>query len=100
MTTKTAQLKAINGNGNGEAPFTPPVRKLEGFQAKYLRRLIESFEKAKEQVTMIQASASDFIAACAEEEGIVIGQDGWQFDSEKMEFFQIRTEGSAGGNDS
>lgn len=88
MATKTA-VKTVEYT-NGDVPsFAPSVHKLTGFQARYMQRLIANFDKAREAVQAIQASANDFILACAEEEGVTLGQDGWQFDQEALEFIQV-----------
>lgn len=84
MTTKTAEK--IVDYQNGHAPAAPEARQMSAFQRKYMRRLIAQFERAQEAVGAAQNAANEFIVACAEDAGITVGQDGWSFDQEAIEF--------------
>lgn len=74
---------------------------LDGFQRKYLKRLVDQFDRARQEVTNLQNNANDFIVACAEDRGITIGQDGWTFDLDAFEFVCVpQQEGLADGDNS
>lgn len=71
---------------NGHVSSLPEIRRIEGFQLKYLKKLIANFDHAKLLVQQTQDAANEFIAAVAEEQAIVLGQGGWTFDVERLEF--------------
>jgi hypothetical protein len=95
MTTKTKEDVIIGSNGKVERPTS---KHLTPFQAKYMKRLVANFERAKAAVDAAQSAANEFIVACGEEEGITLGQDGWTFDIDALAF--VRQAGGADGNDS
>jgi hypothetical protein len=74
---------------NGTAPQAPTSHKLAGFQARYMKRLVANFERAKASVDAAQNAANDFIVACSEEAGIQVGVDGWTFDIDSCEFVKV-----------
>lgn len=91
MAVKEATQVSANGHVEAAAAKAPApeARKMAGFQQKYMKRLVDNFERAKAGVQQAQDAANDFIAACAEEEGITLGQDGWTFDVDAMEFVRV-----------
>jgi len=96
MATKTQEDIVINRNGKHDLLNK---RHLAPFQAKYMRRLVANFERAKASVDAAQNAANDFIVACGEEVGIQVGADGWTFDIDSLEFIKV-PQGDADGNDS
>jgi len=86
MTTKTRDDVVVASNGK---PDLLNKRHLAPFQAKYMRRLVANFERAKAGVDAAQNAANDFIVACGEEVGIQVGQDGWTFDVDSLEFVKV-----------
>jgi len=77
---------------NGTAPQAPISHKLTGFQAKYMRKLVANFERAKAEVEQAQRAANDFVVACSEEAGIRVGEDGWTFEIDSLEFVKVQEE--------
>ena len=86
MTVKTKDDVIIASNGKIEQPGT---KRLSPFQAKYMKRLVENFDRAKAAVDATQNAANDFIVACSEEAGIQVGVDGWTFDIDSFEFVKV-----------
>jgi len=86
MTVKTASPLLAQTNGKVEEPTAQP---LTAYEQRYMRRLVDNFERAKAGVEQAQDAANQFIAFCAEEKGIVIGQDGWGFDLDHLEFVRV-----------
>jgi len=62
---------------------------MSAFQQRYARKLVANFERARAAVDAAQNAANEFIAACAEDQGISVGQDGWTFDVDRLEFVRI-----------
>ena len=88
MQTKTKEDARISSNGT--APQAPISHKLTGFQAKYMRKLVANFERAKAEVEQAQRAANDFVVACSEEAGIRVGEDGWTFEIDSLEFVKVQ----------
>ena len=86
MTVKTKDDVIIASNGKIEQPGT---KHLSAFQRKYMQRLVGNFERAKAAVETAQNAANEFIVACGEEVGVTLGQDGWTFDIEALEFVRV-----------
>lgn len=74
---------------NGHVSTMPTSRKMSAFQQKYMKRLAGNFDRAKAGVQQAQDAANEFITACAEEEGIALGMDGWTFDLDNLEFVKV-----------
>lgn len=83
MSVKTREDIVVESNGKLEHPS---AKRLSKFQEKYMKRLITNFEKAKASVDAAQNAANEFIVACGEEMGIQVGNDGWTFDVDSLEF--------------
>lgn len=99
MAVKTKEDVVIHSNGT--APEAPTSKTMDGFQRKYMKRLVNNFERAKASVEQAQDAANDFISACAEEEGVTLGMDGWTFDLEHFEFVRVpQAQGGGHGDDS
>jgi hypothetical protein len=81
-------------HSNGTAPIGG-AKQLSAFQAKYMKRLVANFERAKAGVDAAQNAANDFIVACGEEVGIQVGVDGWTFDIDSCEFVRVPQQDSA-----
>ena len=108
MAVKTTTEVSQNGHVTPDPPVTPEVkpeakpeakpeiRKVVGFQLKYMKRLIDNFERAQLGVQQAQDAANEFIAALAEEESIELGRDGWTFDIDSFEFVRVPQQDGAG----
>lgn len=90
MTEKLASKTEMSQNGHkpasGGVKDAPQAVALGSFQSKYFKRLLANFDKAQAAVMHAQDAANEFVLACAENEGIQLGQDGWTFDQENLEF--------------
>jgi hypothetical protein len=91
MAIKIKEEALLTSNGNGTSPEMT-TKRLTSFQAKYMRKLIANFERAKAGVEQAQSAANDFVVACSEEAGIRVGEDGWTFDIDSCEFVRVQEE--------
>lgn len=67
-------------------------------QRRQLGRLISILSRANENAETAQQTANDFLGYCAEEAGVPVGMDGWQFDQAQMSFVRVEQGGSNGDN--
>ena len=70
-------------------------------QRRQLERLVAQLgraqlvaKNAQEQADAAQQTANDFLSYCAEEAGVQVGVDGWQFDQGQMSFVQRKEDGN------
>lgn len=87
MAIKDLTKPEVHTNGTGAVE--PKAVAMSAFQQRYFRKLIANFERAQEAIRHAQDAANEFVASCAENEGITLGQDGWAFDQAGLEFIRV-----------
>ena len=73
-------------------PLTVPQQKQLLRLVNILGRAQEAQEAAQRHLDTSQQNANDFLVYCAEEAGIVLGQEGWRFEQGALCFVQDRAE--------